>query len=215
MAMFLYDRERSGHCYRVRLLLSILQVPYEKVEISRKGSAANDAPEEFFRLSPRGQVPLLVVDGKSIWDSTGILVYLARKYGGEEWLPTDPYEMAEVMQWMAVAQNEVLYGLALARAHRGNRFPAWRGEVRLIDLQNIGAVALRALENRLKDHDWLALDRPTIGDLACFPFVALSPEGGISLRPYPGIVRWIERIKQLERYIPLPAYNESGGPTAS
>lgn len=214
MKMMLYDRERSGHCYRVRLLLSILRLEYDKVEVVRAGSGKNDVTGEFLRLNPRNLVPMLVVDGKPIWDSTAILVYLARRFGGEEWLPTDPDGMAEVMQWLAVAQNEILYGLALARAHRGHRYPAWRGEARLIDLQNLGVVGLQALESRLKGSDWLALDRPTIGDLACFPYVALCPEGGISLRPYPGIRNWIERIQRLSGYIPLPAYNGLGGPIA-
>jgi glutathione S-transferase len=198
----------------VRLLLSILQIKYDKVEVDRAGTGGNDVSEEFLRLNPRGLVPMLVVDGKAIWDSTAILVYIARRYGGDDWLPIDPDGMAEVMKWLAVAQNEVLYGLALARAHRGNRYPAWRGEARLIDLQNLGLVALRALEHRLKESQWLALERPTIGDLACFPYVALCPEGGISLRPFPGVRSWIERIKQLPRYIPLPAYNGLGGPIA-
>jgi glutathione S-transferase len=214
MNIMLYDRERSGHCHRVRLLLSFLGLKYDKVEIPRQGGGPNKAPPEFFKMNPRALVPLLVVDGKPIWDSTAILVYLARRYGGEKWLPTDPDGMAEVMQWLALAQNEILYGLALARAHRGNRLPAWRGEVRLVDLQNIGIVGLKALESRLKDAEWLALDGPTIGDLACFPYVALAPEGGISLRPYPGVVRWIERIKQLPGYVPLPVYDGSGGPLA-
>src|SRR5262249_27202607 len=142
-----------------------------------------------------GLVPMLIVDGKAIWESTAILVYIARRFGGEDWLPNDADGMAEVMKWLAVAQNEVLYGLALARAHRGGRYPEWRGEARLIDLQNLGVIALKAMEHRLKDENWLALDRPTIGDLACFPYVALCPEGGISLRPYPGIRSWIDRIK--------------------
>ena len=211
MPMMLYDRERSGHCYRVRLLLSILDIKCEKVEVGRAGTGKNDVSADFIRMNPRGLVPMLVVDGTPIWDSTAILVYLARRFGGEQWLPTDPAGMAEVMKWLAVAQNEVLYGLALARAHRNGRYPAWRGEARLVDLQTLGRVGLEALESRLKATDWLALDRPTIGDLACFPYVALAPEGGISLRPFPGVLRWIDRMKKLPGYIPLPSYENVAG----
>jgi glutathione S-transferase len=214
MHLLLYDRERSGHCYRVRLLLSMLALPYERVDVARVGTGGNQVSDDFVRSNPRGLVPMLVVDGKAIWDSTAILVYLARRFGGERWLPTDPEGMAEVTQWLALAQNEILYGLALARAHRCNRYAAWRGEARLIDLQTLGIVALQALEALLGGNDWLAVGRPTIGDLACFPYVALCPEGGISLRPYPGVRNWIGRIKTLPHYIPLPAYDGSGGPIA-
>ena len=55
------------------------------------------------------------IEGRIFWDSTAHLVYLARKYGGELWLPGDPLDMAEVMQWMALAQNEIYFGLQWAR----------------------------------------------------------------------------------------------------
>ena len=32
---------------------------------------------------------------------------------------------------------------------------------------------------------------PTIADLACFPYIALAPEGGIALDRYPALRRWI------------------------
>jgi len=38
--------------------------------------------------NPFGQVPVLV-DGCHLPDAQAILVYLARQYGGEEWLPLD------------------------------------------------------------------------------------------------------------------------------
>jgi glutathione S-transferase len=53
------------------------------------------------------------------------------------------------------------------------------------------------MENRLKDHDWLAIDRPTTADVACFPYVETAPEALISLDPYPGVVAWLVRCKAL------------------
>ena len=55
------------------------------------------------------------------------------------------------------------------------------------------------MESHLAKNDWLALDRPTIADIACMPYVALSHEGGLSLEPYPAIRAWIGRIKALAR----------------
>ena len=54
-------------------------------------------------------------EGRVLWDSSACLVYIARKYGGEQWLPGDPGEMAEVIQWVALALNELQYGLQYAR----------------------------------------------------------------------------------------------------
>ncbi len=111
--MKLYDFELSGNAYRIRLMLALLGLKYESVPL--KLMQGEQRQPEFLKLNPRGQVPTLDDDGTVVWDSLAILVYLARKYGGEKWLPLDAEGMAEVMQWLAVMENEVLYGLARAR----------------------------------------------------------------------------------------------------
>src|SRR5262249_51728895 len=62
-------------------------------------------------LNPRGEVPVLEDGGTVVWDSAACLAYVARKHGGEQWLPADPAGMAQVMQWMALAGDEVQVGL--------------------------------------------------------------------------------------------------------
>jgi glutathione S-transferase len=195
--MKLYDRDVSGNAYKVRLLLALLQVPYERITVDLPGGA-NRRPE-FLRLNPRGQIPVLEDEGRVFWDSTAILVYLARRHGGEPWLPTDAAGMAEVMQWLALAQNEILYGLARARAINLFKRP-WNLE----EAQATGRRALEVLEGRLSGHDWLALERPTIADVACFPYVALASEGGVSLEACPALRRWIARVQNLPGYVGMP-----------
>lgn len=56
----------------------------------------------------------------------------------------------------------------------------------------------------LEKHQWLVLERPTIADIACMPYVALGWEGGVPLDPYPAVTAWVERIKGLPRFIPMP-----------
>src|SRR5262245_19771547 len=51
-------------------------------------------------------------------------------------------------------------------------------------------------------------DHPTIGDIACFPYTAMAGAGGISLGPYPHILSWIDRMKQIPRVIPTPGIPE-------
>src|SRR5512142_3523866 len=111
--MKLDDLELSGNSYRARLFLSLLGIRYDLVPVNlMKGE--NREPW-FLKLNPRGQVPTLDDSGTVVWDSMAILVYLARKYGGEKWLPVDATGMAQVVQWLAVMENETLYGLARAR----------------------------------------------------------------------------------------------------
>jgi glutathione S-transferase len=67
------------------------------------------------------------------------------------------------------------------------------------------------LEGRLAQHAWLALDRTTVADVACYSYTVFAPEGGISLQPYPGIRAWFKRIQALPGYIDIPAYDGAGG----
>src|SRR5687767_5189216 len=108
LVMKLYLTDTSGNSYKVRVLASLLGVDYEKVYLD--WDKREHKSPEFLKLNPRGQVPVMEVGGKILWDSTAHLVYLARKHGGERWLPLDALDMAEVMQWMALAQNEIYFG---------------------------------------------------------------------------------------------------------
>jgi len=190
--MKLYLLAASGNAYKVRILLSLLNVPYDRVVID--GEKKENKQPAFLKLNPRGEVPVIEDDGTVIWDSAACLAYVARKHGGEKWLPSTPEEMAEVMQWIALAASEIQFGLQYGR--RGARQGRWTAGT-LEQCQATGRVALGAMEGRLKDHPWLALDRPTVADVACFPYVETAPEAKVPLDPYPGVVAWIARCKAL------------------
>jgi len=195
--MKLYDRELSGNCHRVRLLLALLGKPYEKVAVNTQ--AGENRTPQYLAINPRGQVPALVDGDFTVWDSQAILVYLARAYGGERWLPTDAKGMAEVMQWMAVSENEVLYGLARARAMEKFKAP---GDIE--PCRQMGHRIRGVIDAHLATRDWLACARLTIADIACFPYVGLAPEGGVALDAYGNVGGWIERIKALPGYVGMP-----------
>ncbi|MEE7625559.1 glutathione S-transferase family protein [Methylobacter sp. Wu8] len=195
--MKLYDMELSGNCYKVRLLCALLELAYESAPVDL-GQGENKTAA-FLQLNPRGQLPVLDDGGTVIWDSSAILLYLARRYGGECWLPLDAIAMAEVMQWLSLSQNEILYGLARARAAKKFNRP-WDIE----QSQALGKQGLRVLEQRLSGHLWLAGERATIADIACYPYVGLAPEGGIALDAYPSVRAWLKRVENLPGYIAMP-----------
>ena len=67
------------------------------------------------------------------------------------------------------------------------------------------------VENKIVGKDWLILNRPTIADIACFPYVALAEEGGISLNDYPNARNWINRFKKLQQFIVMPGISPLHG----
>ena len=186
----------SGNSYKLRILLSLLKAPHEVVIIDMKNKQHKGA--EFLKINPRGEVPALEDGGKVIWDSAACLVYVARKFGGEQWLPADPAAMAEVMQWVALAATEIQCGLQYAR--RGVTQGRWTLGT-LEEGQRFGRIALDICEQRLGSNDWLARDRPTIAEPACFPYSETAPEAKVALEPYPAIIKWMERCKKLPAWV--------------
>jgi glutathione S-transferase len=194
--MKLYDSPVSGNAFKARLFLSLLGVECTLVPVNL--AAGENRTEEFLRLNPRGQIPVLVDGGLTIWDSQAILAYLARRYGNEGWLPDDAVYLAEVSQWLAVAQNELLFGLARARAVKRFGRP-WDFD----QCQAYGRAGLDVVELHLGSRDWLATGRPTIADVACMPYIGLAPEAEIPLDPYPNVRAWIGRIQGLDGYVDM------------
>ncbi len=192
----LYDLPLSGNCYKVRLLLSMLGVAYEKILTDTTKGETQTA--EFKRINPRGQIPVLSDDESEIWDSMAILVYLARRYGNEQWLPADALGEARVMQWLAVSENELLTGLAKARAAMRFNHPFDPEQCRADSAQGVGTMELR-----LSEAEWLAADHPTIADIACYPYVNLADEAAFSLEPYPAVRAWLKRFEGLPGWEPM------------
>lgn len=195
----LYDREASGNCYKARLLLSFLSMPYERIPVAMQ-DGKNVVDSSYLKLNPRGQIPTLVDGDTTLWGSTAILCYLAARYDEtSSWLPRDPSRLGEVMQWLELAQNEILNGLFRARAIVRFGLP---GDLEAA--QQLAQRALGVLESRLSAQNWLAGSGPTIADIACFPYAALATEGRVDTAPYPAVAQWIERIKSLDRFIGMP-----------
>jgi len=195
--MKLYNLSLSGNCYKVRLFAALAGIDVDIVDVDFLGGEHKRPP--LIDLNPWGEIPVLVDGDVVLRDSQAILVYLARKYAGESWLPGDPAGMAEVVQWLSTAANEVQNGPASARLVDKFGYPLDKA-----DTLRRAARILLLLEGRLARHPWLALGRPSIADCAVFPYVALAPEGGVDLTPYPAILAWIERVKGLPGFLSMP-----------
>lgn len=193
----LYGHEMSGNSYKVRLFLELLNLEYEWVKVDlMKGE--HKSPE-YLTLNPFGQVPLLVDGDIKLADAQAILVYLARQYGGEEWLPLDALSLAQVVRWLSTTAGEVRQGPENARLY--HLFGAT--SINIDRAHQKAELILTQLDKHLSTRTWLEFERTTIADIAVFPYIALAPDGKIDLAPYPNVLVWIERIKQLPGYIPM------------
>jgi glutathione S-transferase len=193
----LHGHELSGNSYKVRLLLNLLGVPCDWVRVDLM--AGEHKQPAFLALNPFAQVPVLEDGGTTLSDAQAILFYLAARQGDGQWLPTDPLAQARVVRWLSTAAGEVRQGPENARLHH-------LFGVTSISIDRASEKAgfiLDQLERHLADRDWLELGRPTIADIAVFPYVALAGDGGINLAPYPNVRAWIARIQALPGYVPM------------
>jgi glutathione S-transferase len=194
----LYDSRLSGNAWKVRILLTQLAIPFERVTLNlAKGAAA----EPTFRAKSRfARVPVLELeDGRTIVESAAIMLYLAQ---GSPYLPDDPYLRAEVMSWLFFEQADLLRALALPRFYR-MRGIADQMSGRIADFQEGAYSALGKLSDWLATHNWLVDNRYTIADIGMFGYVALAPEGGYDMQRFPSIDAWLVRVKAQPGWVPL------------
>ncbi|MGJ0492815.1 glutathione S-transferase family protein [Methylobacter sp.] len=187
----------SGNCHKVRLMLSLLGLEYRSIAVN--GSQRQHKSEAFIVMNPFGQVPVLTDGEVTIRDSQAILVYLARQYGNEYWLPNQAAALAGVIAWLATAANEVAQGPNRLRLHYKFGRP-----INLDEAEQITANLLQILQAQLEQHDWLAGDQVSIADIAVYPYIALAPEGKIDLDGYSAIMAWMRRIQALPAYVGMP-----------
>ena len=154
---------------------------------------------QYLALNPFGQVPLLVDGDTKLADAQAILVYLARQYGGDRWLPLEALPLAQVVRWLSTTAGEIRQGPEHARLY----YLFGTTSINIERAQQQAERILSQLDQHLSTRNWLEFDRPTIADIAVFPYVALAPDGKIDLALYPNVLSWIARVKQLPGYIPM------------
>lgn len=203
----LHDSKLSGNAWKVRLLMSHLGQTFRRVTYTLPEGKTRLS--NFLQMNPIGKVPVLVLpDGNAIFESAAIMCHLAE---GSPLLPGAGLRRTEVLQWLFFEQAEALKPLAAARfwlgiakkpEARAQEIPGWH---------TAGEKVLGILNARLASRDFLAADCFTIADIANFPYVAMSPEGGFDLTKFPNVESWIARIKRQPGYVPLIDETESAG----
>jgi glutathione S-transferase len=202
--MRLYDYAASGNCFKVRLLLAMLdRRDVELVPTDIFGGAT--LTDVYAAVNPVREVPVLELDdGRRLTESSAILWYLAE---GSDWLPDDAYGRASVVKWCSFEQERVMVGIGGARFRKVTGRPGWE------ERRPTGRQALGVLEAHLGDREWLVGERPTIADLAVFAYGQFAGEMG--LEPGPAFRAWLHRVRALPRFVDdLAPYPPSARPGA-
>jgi len=192
MTYTLYSMQTSGNCYKPRLLMHLLGIPFRLIETdSSKGQTRTP---EYLALNPNGKVPLLVLpDGRRLSESNAMLLYLAE---GTKYLPADKYERALVNQWLFFEQYDHEPTIAVARSWL-TIYPDRIGKAtpeQLAGWKEKGNRALGVMEKALAGRDWLAGGAYSVADIALYAYTHVADEGVFELTAYPAIGAWLKRI---------------------
>jgi glutathione S-transferase len=197
----LYNSQLSGNCWKVRQILALRGIEYERVEVDVFDRS--NRPALLGGKNPALRVPTLELDdGQFLAESNAILWYLG---DGSPYVPADPLARARVLQWMFFEQYEVEPSIAVARfwvTLAGER------EQYLDQLESkwhAGNRALAAIDGHLDGRDWLVGDGFTIADISVYGYTHLAGEGEFDLARYPRVQGWIERVASIPGYVPLEA----------
>jgi glutathione S-transferase len=201
--MLLYNSRVSGNCYKVRLLLAHLGVPYERRELDVVDRS--NRPDVLGGLNPALRVPTLVLDdGRALAESGAILWYFGE---GTRFVPQDRLDRARVLQWMFFEQYEAEPTLAVARFLIAySQLPRAEYEKRLPRLWEGGKKALGAMDLHLgTGRDWFVGDGPTLADFALYGYAHCCEEGEFELGRYPSVTAWLDRVAALPGHVPMAA----------
>ena len=197
----LYDSRFSGNGWKVRLLLNMLEIPFDRKVLNLAEGAARTP--EFRRLNPLARVPVLVLnDGTALTESNSILMYLAR---GTAYLPDAPLQAARVHQWLFFEQSDHLRYFARPRFLVSIAKVADKFADEIDYLRQVGQKALLSIEAQLSETPFLCGEQLSIADIALFPYTSMAEMGGYDLAPCPAIRAWVERVQARPGFIPLIA----------
>ncbi|MBP5975961.1 glutathione S-transferase family protein [Brasilonema sp. CT11] len=195
----LYDFLPSGNGYKIRLLLTQIGMPFERIEVDITKGESRTA--EFLGKNSNGKIPVLEVEpGKYLAESNAIMIYLSE---GTEFLPYDPFFKAQVLQWLFFEQYSHEPYIATPRFWISilNKAQEYREVIE--QKREPGYVALRVMEKHLSNHAYFVGERYTIADIGLFAYTHVADEGGFDLTQFPAIQDWIERVKAQPAYISI------------
>ncbi len=195
----LYDYLPSGNGYKVRLLLTLLGLPFERVELDIDRAETRTAA--YLAKNPNGRIPALELEnGEVLAESNAILFYLA---DGTPYLPDDRWLRVQVLQWMFFEQYSHEPYVAVARYFLQHLEMTEARRVLLAEKQDKGRAALAVMEDHLAPRTYFVGERTTIADLALYAYTHVADEGGYDLEPYPAVRAWLARVTAEPGHIPI------------
>ena len=170
----LYDFLPSGNSYKIRLLLSLLDIPFARIDIKILDGATRNP--EFLQKNPNGKIPLLeIAPDQFLAESNAILYYLSQETA---FFPQDKYAQAQVMQWLFFEQYSHEPNIATARYWISIIQQPEKYQEQLKQKHRLGNAALQVMEQHLNNHNFFVAETYSIADISLYGYTHVAKEGG-------------------------------------
>jgi len=195
----LYDYLPSGNGYKVRLLLTQLSIPFERIELDiLKGTTRTP---EFLQKNLNGRIPVVELEGgRFLAESNAILFYFAE---GTPFLPVDRWQRAQTLQWMFFEQYSHEPNIATSRFWLQHLELTPERKAALAQKRPLGYAALDVIEKHVTGRSFFVGEQYSIADIALYAYTHVAGEGGFDLAQYPNIRAWLERVRSQPKHIPI------------
>jgi glutathione S-transferase len=188
-SMTVYGDSISGNCLKVKFVADRLGIPYEWVEISVL--KAETRTPEFLAMNPAGQVPVVrFADNGTLAQSNAIMLHLA---WGSDLIPTDPFERAQMFQWLFWEQYSHETAIAVLRFQKfylkksdSEIDPALPGKC---------AKVLKLMNDHLGGRAYFVGAKLSLADIALVAYTRFAHQADIDLGNYPAVRAWVTRVE--------------------
>jgi glutathione S-transferase len=189
----------SGNCYKIKLLMQFLDIEHEWVHVDILIGATHT--DEFKAMNPNARIPVIELgNGNYLWESNAILNYLAE---GTNYLPSEKYERAKVLQWQFFEQYSHEPYIATARYINKYLGSPKEREAEYHSKQMGGHQALAIMDRHLSQNKFFLGTSPTIADISLYAYTHVAHEGGFDLSEYINIQRWFNDFESIPSYIKM------------
>jgi glutathione S-transferase len=196
--MKIYDTPLAPNPRRVRWVMAekgITDIEVVQVDLFE----GQHKTPEYLRKAGLANVPMLELDdGTCVTESVAICRYLESVYPEPNLFGRTPIETAVIEMWLRRAEMMVATPLMIGVRHTHPAMGALEAQVPVIGEHNLdGATrALKVLDRRLGESEWLAADRLTIADIIAF--VGLDFGRMVKFRPpadLTHVARWADVMR--------------------
>ncbi|CAA0107115.1 Disulfide-bond oxidoreductase YfcG [BD1-7 clade bacterium] len=196
----IYGDIKSGNCYKIQLLMSLLDIPHDWVHIDILAHQTHTS--SFRAMNKNAKIPVLEIDGDTyLCESNAILNFLAE---GSSYMPSSGLARARVLQWQFFEQYSHEPYIAVARfINKYLGLPEDRHD-EYLSKQGGGHKALNVMDGQLSETPFFVGEQPTLADISLYAYTHVADEGGFDLGGYPHIDQWLARIESLPGYVSMP-----------